>query len=136
MSLRDELLNDPAGLGYDLADRALVERLINEPTRARTVPTEVGNGTILEVLGLATGNALLDVMYGNSDFRHVKPLLEQGRLRLDSPLTRAALDSLVGFVLTEAQAEALKAKATQPCSRGEELGLGQVNDQMIREALE
>lgn len=135
MSLKDELQTDPAGLGYDLGDLAKVELLINAKTRTRPVPTECGNGTILEVLGLTTGNALLDVLTTAPDFRHVKPLVEQGRLRLDAPLTAAALGSLVPGVLTQDQANALLARARVPCSRGEELGLGQVTDHMIREAL-
>lgn len=79
--------------------------------RKKLVPTEVGNGTILEVLGLASGNALLDAINAAPDFRHVKPMVEQGRLRLDSPLVIATLQSLVGSLLTQAQADALLARA-------------------------
>ena len=82
--------------------------------RTRLVPTEVGAGTVLEVLGMSTGNALLDVIANVADFRHVKPLVEQGRLRLDSALVIATMQSLVGTVLTQAQADALKARATVP----------------------
>ena len=94
--------------------QAIADKLSEGLTK--TVPTEVGNGTILEVLGLATGNALLDVITGNADFRHVKPLIEQGRLRLDSPLTTMALTSLVGIVITEAQKDALLARCRVPDS--------------------
>lgn len=79
--------------------------------RTKTVPTEVGNGTVLEALGFATGNALLDVLYSAPDFRHVKPLLEQGRLRLDSPMAAAALGSLVPAVLTTEHVAALLSHA-------------------------
>lgn len=79
--------------------------------RTKTVPTEVGNGTVLEVLGFATGNALLDVLYSAPDFRHVKPLLEQGRLRLDSPMAAAALGSLVPAVLTAEHVSELLSRA-------------------------
>lgn len=81
--------------------------------RTKLVPTEVGAGTILEVLGLASGNALLDAIANVSDFRHVRPLVEQGRLRLDSPLVIATMQSLVGTVLTQPQADALVARATE-----------------------
>lgn len=80
--------------------------------RTKTMPTEVGNGTILEVLGMQAGNALLDVINNAIDFRYVKSLVEQGRLRLDSPLTIGSLQSLVPSVLTQAQVNALVAKAT------------------------
>lgn len=67
--------------------------------RTRAVPTEVGNGTVLEVLGLQVGNALLDVLLStepSSPYRHVRPLLEQGRLRLDLAPAQMALALLVG----------------------------------------
>ena len=76
----------------------------------RTKPNtrEIGNGTILEVLGLATGNALLDVINTVPDFRHVKPLVEQGRLTVGSALVQATVQSLVPQgVLTQAEADAL-----------------------------
>jgi hypothetical protein len=87
MTLRSELTADPEGLGYDLEDHAQIAAVINARTRTRPMPTEVGTGTILEVLGLNVGNALLDVIYNDPRFRYVKPLVEQGRLRLDLPLT-------------------------------------------------
>lgn len=80
--------------------------------RTTLTPTEVGAGTVLEVLGMATGNALLDVIDTAPDFRHVKPLVQQGRLRLDSALVIATMQSLVGTVLTQPQADALVARAT------------------------
>ena len=81
--------------------------------RVKRVPTEIGNGTILQTIGLTAGNALLDVLNQAAEFRHVKPLLEQGRLRVDSDLVRTTLDSLVPAVLTAAQAKALKALGEQ-----------------------
>lgn len=82
--------------------------------RVKRVPTEIGNGTILETIGLTAGNALLDVINSAAEFRHVKPLLEQGRLRVDADLVRATLDALVPSVLTADQAQALKALAEKP----------------------
>ena len=83
----------------------------------RTKPSarEIGNGTILEVLGLATGNALLDVVNTVPDFRHVKPLVEQGRLTVGSPLVQATVQALVPMgVLTQPQADALCALGFDP----------------------
>lgn len=83
----------------------------------RTKPStrEIGNGTILEVLGLETGNALLDVVNTAQDFRHVKPLVEQGRLTVGSPLVQATVQSLVPMgVLTQPQADALCALGFDP----------------------
>lgn len=75
--------------------------------RKRRNTKEIGNGTILEVLGLSAGNALLDVINNVADFRHVKPLVEQGRLQIGSPLVQETVQDLVPAVLTQAQADAL-----------------------------
>lgn len=64
--------------------------------RTKWRATEIGKGTILEVLGLAVGNALCDLIDNTAEYRHVKHLLIDGRLRLDSTLVRATLASLVG----------------------------------------
>ena len=83
----------------------------------RTKPStrEIGNGTILEVLGLETGNALLDVINNVPDFRHVKPLVEQGRLTVGSPLVQSTVQALVPMgVLAQPQADALCALGFDP----------------------
>ena len=82
--------------------------------RTRLVPTEVGVGTILEVLGLTLGNTLIDTINGAHQFRHIKPLLEQGRLRLDAALVQATIQGLVPSVLTQEQADALASLARVP----------------------
>lgn len=83
------------------------------PHRVSLVPTEIGNWLILDTVGLAVGNALLDMLNTSPDFRYIKPLLEQGRLDISGALSRAALDSLVGVVdcFTQAHADTLKALA-------------------------
>ena len=76
---------------------------------------EIGNGTILETIGLTAGNALLDVINTAPDFRHVKPLVEQGRLVISSSLVQATVQGLVGLsVLTQGQADDLCALGFQP----------------------
>lgn len=109
MALIDEII----ATGLPLIDHDAIAAALSAG-RTKTVPTEIGNGMIIETIGLAAGNALLDAIYGNADFRYVKPLLEQGRLRIDSPLVRATLDGMVGAgVITQAEANALKALAVQ-----------------------
>lgn len=90
--------------------QAIAEAL--SQNRQKLTHTEIGNGTILEVLGMEVGNTLLDLIYSNQLFRHVKPLIEQGRLRLDSPLVLAMLQSLVGTVLTQTNVNDLKSRAS------------------------
>lgn len=83
--------------------------------RTRPSTREIGNGTILEVLGLAAGNALLDVINNAPDFRHVKPLVEQGRLIVGSSLVGMALAGIVEQgAIKQADADKLLAIATEP----------------------
>lgn len=84
-------------------------------TKTKYVPTEIGVGTILEVLGVSAGNSLLDILYSSQDFRYVKPLLEQGRLRLDSAFVVSTIEQFVtAGILTEDQKESLLSTARQP----------------------
>ena len=83
--------------------------------RTRWKHTDIGVGTIIEVLGLAAANPVLDALYASPDYRHVKPLLDQGRLRLDVIAQAGMLQPLVtGGLLTQAQLDALIARAKEP----------------------
>ncbi|MEZ7896015.1 MAG: hypothetical protein QMB75_09045 [Thauera sp.] len=83
--------------------------------RTRWKHTDIGVGTIIEVLGLAAANPVLDALYASPDYRHVKPLLDQGRLRLDTVAQAGMLQPLVtGGLLTQAQLDALIARAKEP----------------------
>ena len=83
--------------------------------RTRYVETNIGVGTIIEVLGLAAANPVLDALYASPDYRHVKSLLDQGRLRLDVVAQAGMLQPLVtGGLLTQAQFDALIAWAKEP----------------------
>ena len=82
--------------------------------RTRWKHTEIGVGTIIEALGLAAANPVLDALYAAPDYRHVKPLLDQGRLRLDVVAQAGMLQPLVtGGLLTQAQLDALIARAKE-----------------------
>lgn len=82
--------------------------------RTRPSAREIGNGTILETIGLQYGNAMLDVIYNTPDFRHVKPLLEQGRLIVGSPLVVATVQGMVPAVMPQAVADRLLALTVEP----------------------
>ena len=114
MGLREEILANPA------CDEALAARdchvlaRIMSIGRTRTNNREIGNGTILEVMGLTAGNALLDVINNNVDFRYVKPLVEQGRLLIGSALVHATLQSMVPAVISQVEADCLIALGFDP----------------------
>lgn len=83
--------------------------------RTRPSGKEVGIGTILETMGLTAGNAMLDAIYDDPMFRYVKPLLEQGRLIVSSPLVAATMQGLVqAGVIQQTDANKLIALATVP----------------------
>lgn len=82
--------------------------------RTRPSAREIGVGTILETIGLTYGNAMLDVFYDNPSFKYVKPLLEQGRLIVGSPLVVGTIQSLVPAVLPQEVANQLLALTTEP----------------------
>lgn len=65
-------------------DKAIADIISVDRTRPKAF--EIGKGTIVEVLGLAGANAFLDIIDGDATYRHVKHLLQDGRLRVDSAL--------------------------------------------------
>ena len=101
---------------------ALAARDIDELARilsiGRTRPTarEIGNGTILEVLGVDAGNTLLDHIAAADELRHVRPLLDQGRLMIGAALVQGTLQSYVQLpdVISQADADKLCALGIEP----------------------
>lgn len=115
-ALRAQAHGDPA------CKEALVKRNIDALAsilsvgRTRASSREIGNGTILEVLGMEAGNRLLDHIAGADELRHIRPLLEQGRLVIGAPLVQAALQSYVQLpdVISQADADKLCALGIEP----------------------
>lgn len=75
---------------------------------------EIGYGTILETIGFVSGNKLSDELSTNVAYRYVKPLVEQGRMLIGSPLVAYTLQTMVGTVLTQEEADKLKALGVEP----------------------
>ena len=99
MSLYQEIM--AGGFTSELAskDYGAIAAALSVGRTARTA-TEIGNGTVLEVMGITDGNTLLDFLFTTTDFRYVKVLLEQGRLRIDLDMVRSTLDALVPSVIS------------------------------------
>ena len=111
--IRAAIAADPALQALVPDSQAIADAL--SVGRTRWKHTEIGVGTIIEELGLAAANPVLDALYASPDYRHVKPLLDQGRLRLDVVAQAGMLQPLVtGGLLTQAQLDALIARAKEP----------------------
>jgi hypothetical protein len=92
-------------------------QLAKEITVGRTRPgkREIGFGTILDTIGLAAGNTVLDIVMTTNDYRYVRALLEQGRLIASSPLVVGAIQGMVtAGAITQAQGDALIALGREP----------------------
>lgn len=111
MSLRDDIL--AGGFDLDNRDDGAIAFALSQG-RTRIVRTEIGKGAIIEAIGLEAGNRLLDVIDTAPAYRHVKQLLENGWFNVGSALARASLDTLVPTVLTQREADTLKALAVVP----------------------
>ena len=111
--IRAAIAADPALQALVPDSQAIADAL--SVGRTRWKHTEIGVGTIIEVLGFATANPVLDALYAAPDYRHIKPLLDQGRLRLDVVAQAGMLQPLVtGELLTQTQLDVLVARAKEP----------------------
>jgi len=106
MGLREEILALPPELLAQHDTQAIAEAL---PLRITLRYTEIGKGKIISVIGLAAANNVLDVIETVPDYRHVKQLVENGWLDISSPLARQSLDAMVPAVITQEQADTIKA---------------------------
>ena len=128
MTLKDELANDPLGIGYAGMTNAEIEVSLNTKNRTRLVTTMIGFGKILDALGPTDGASVLDTLEQikatNSALKWAWYLLERGELDVALASTRGQIDVLASAgAMTTDQAAAIKALAETPCSRAEELGV-------------
>lgn len=119
MGLREDLIaNVPQELLNTRDEAAIAAHFNTVVPRTKLVETAIGPGTILAKLGIDTANALIDVIYNVTQFRHVKPLLENSKLDLSVQLLRDTLDNLAASATIPgfgaAQAKLLKDLAVQP----------------------
>lgn len=83
--------------------------------RTRASLLEVGNGTIIATIGFEAGNTLLDHISTDPTMRYVKPLLDQGRLRVGSPVAQGAIQGFANAgVISQEDASKLCALGLEP----------------------
>ena len=90
---------DFAKLVDERADAAVAAAL--SEGRKKLVPTEIGSGTVLAVLAPGGGaflDALVQVGEVNRDVYWTMDLIKQGRLRIDLPAVRTAMEGLAQAV--------------------------------------
>ena len=114
MALKDEIL---AKCSPDLIASRDESAIAAAVSAGRTAPNtlEIGKGTIIETIGIAEANTFLDVIDNAPDFRHIKQLVLDGRLKIGSPLVQANVQAMVAAgKLTQAHADALCALGVSP----------------------
>ena len=82
--------------------------------RTKPQTTAIGKGTIIGVLGMAVGNAFLDVIDNVPDYRHIKDVIRAGVFDVSLDASKFGIDAMVPGVLTQAEANALKALGAAP----------------------
>lgn len=113
-ALRAEIIERVPSNVLASRDTQAIADALNED-RVRPTMTEIGNGLVLQTLGLEKGNAVLDIVAGDPLLRHVRPLLEQGRLVVTSNLVVEWFDGLVAAeVVTRQEADAVLALGFEP----------------------
>jgi hypothetical protein len=141
-SLSSELLNDPLGRGYAqyIPDSpGILVQMLNEPSYTVVKERFVSARGVIAAFGEA-GAIILDKLENaaafNSTVKWAMRFMASDGIDVGHQKTQAMLDALVPVVLTQQEADLLKDLANQPASRAEVLGLGWVNEEAVRAALE
>jgi hypothetical protein len=83
--------------------------------RTRFNDATIGNGIILDVLGMEKGTAVLDMIHSTPAYKYVITLLDQGRAEPRTKAFQGALATLVaGQAITQDEAGRLMATAQEP----------------------
>jgi len=82
--------------------------------RVKAIPTAIGKGTIIGVLGMTVGNAFLDVIDNVPDYRHIKDVIRAGVFDVSLEASKFGIDAMVPAVIAQEQADSLKALGTVP----------------------
>jgi len=115
VDVRARIATDPA-LAAAYADREIdvLAELLSEG-RTRFNGATIGNGIILDVLGMEKGTAVLDMIHATPAYKYVITLLDQGRAEPRTTAFRGAVAALVvGQAITQDEANELLATAQEP----------------------
>lgn len=83
--------------------------------RTKLSKTSVGEGGIIAAIGdLTAGNNFLDIVNSAADYRHIKKVISRGDFDLGEAMAQIAVQSLVPAVISQDQANRLKALGIVP----------------------
>jgi hypothetical protein len=107
--------SDPAlAAAYANRELDMLAALLSEG-RTRFNGATIGNGIILDVLGMEKGTAVLDMIHATPAYKYVITLLDQGRAEPRTTAFQDALAALVaGQAITQDEASKLLATAQEP----------------------
>ena len=114
MTLLDQINQACTPEQIALRNDVLIAELVNAWRKAHGVTrkqsTAIGKGPIIAVLGMAAGNAFLDVVYGNADYRHIKDVITAGTFDVSLEASAEGFEAMVAQGgITQAHADALLA---------------------------
>lgn len=90
-----QIITDTPELIDMIPDTGAMAQYINTHYKEPDNTIRIGIGTVLDTLGLVSGNQLLDAIKNTPDYRYAWQLLEQGNLDINSPLVEQVLSLLV-----------------------------------------
>lgn len=90
-----QIIKDTPELIDMIPDTEAMAQYINTHYKEPDYSVRIGIGTVLNTIGLVSGNQLLDAIKTTPDYRYAWHLLEQGGLDINSPLVEQALTLLV-----------------------------------------
>lgn len=90
-----QIIKDTPELIDMIPDTEAMAQYINTHYKEPDHNVRIGIGTVLDTIGLVSGNQLLDAIKNTPDYRYAWHLLEQGSLDINSPLVEQALTLLV-----------------------------------------
>lgn len=130
--LKNELVNDPLGIGYSALTDADASVALNAKNRVVVEETFVNAKTVMATLGATAGATFLDALASAAASNRAISwamdfIKSDSGIDVGNTETRNMLDSLVAAnVLNSADVATVKSLAEKTVSRGEELGLGLV----------
>lgn len=126
--IKEEITNDPLGIGYATMTDAEVVTSLKNPVYGQAVNVTLSKALLVKVFGLDRAATIIQTLRTNAANGDAKAelaleLISTG-VDLNDPVTQSAIDSFVtNGVITSAEGVTLKSAGTKKISRLEQLGI-------------